>query len=329
MKAGTSRNRTPRLIPTARRWPTTLAAALCALWLVSDAQAGKGQKPKRRRSLATFGADYAKAPSYQYGSLDAPSCLAELHRRKVSYQPVAEARGVLAPVRIPDGVGGVLFRTALPRSKGRQSPWEVFDCRLVLALHDFSKILVAHRIDEVIMFSAWRPPGKKWPEGKLARRHPGALAIDMYRFRQRVDLPAPPAVAAKETETPPADEAKDEPKDEPKDEGAKEAPATKATEPPASKATKAKTEPAPPPPHRYEWLDVKDDFQGKIGQPTCQGTPAGPKPASPKTVAIRALMCEAAAARIFTSMLSPNYDKPHFNHFHFEVTPGVKWRLVR
>ena len=63
------------------RWPTTRAAALCALWLVSDAQAGKGQKPKRRKSLATFGADYAKAPSHQYGRLDAPSCLAELDRR--------------------------------------------------------------------------------------------------------------------------------------------------------------------------------------------------------------------------------------------------------
>ncbi len=189
MKVETSRPSMTRRHWAARRWPTALAAALCGLWLVSDAQAGKGRRPKRRKSLATFTADYATAPAYHYANLDGPSCLAELDKRKVSYERVAEARGVLVPVRIPDGVGGVLYRTALPRAKGRQSPWEVFDCRLVLALDDFSKILLAHRIDEVIMFSAWRPPGKNWPKDKPARRHPGALAIDMYRFRQQVAGP--------------------------------------------------------------------------------------------------------------------------------------------
>jgi hypothetical protein len=43
---------------------------------------------------------------------------------------------------------------------------------------------------------------------------------------------------------------------------------------------------------------------------------------------IRAIFCEARDARIFTSMLSPNYDRAHHNHFHFEIRPGVKWRLV-
>jgi hypothetical protein len=43
---------------------------------------------------------------------------------------------------------------------------------------------------------------------------------------------------------------------------------------------------------------------------------------------IRAIFCEARDARIFTSMLSPNYDTAHHNHFHFEIRPGVKWRLV-
>ncbi|MFO0549451.1 MAG: extensin family protein [Polyangiaceae bacterium] len=43
---------------------------------------------------------------------------------------------------------------------------------------------------------------------------------------------------------------------------------------------------------------------------------------------IRDIFCEADAERLFTSMLSPNYDGAHANHFHLEVTPAVKWRLV-
>ena len=38
---------------------------------------------------------------------------------------------------------------------------------------------------------------------------------------------------------------------------------------------------------------------------------------------------EVARARIFTSILTPNYDKPHSNHFHFDLAVDVKWRIVR
>ena len=37
---------------------------------------------------------------------------------------------------------------------------------------------------------------------------------------------------------------------------------------------------------------------------------------------IRAIFCEARDDRMFTSMLSPNYDKAHHNHFHVEIRPG-------
>ena len=303
--------------PTARRWRVALTAALCGLLLASDALAHKGRKPRPRKRLATFSANYASAPSYRYGNLDAPSCLAELRKRKVSYRRVAEARGVLAPVRIPDGVGSVIFRTALPRSKGRQSPWEIFDCRLVLALHDFSKILVAHDIDEVLIFSAWRPPSKKWPKGKLARRHPGALAIDMFKFRRRVRTAEP--------EDGKSEGAGDSPVEPRKGDSVADGVADGET----SKPTEAKARTGKPQLPRTEWLDVRDDFHGKIGQTTCTPGAAGPKPATPRALELRALVCETAAARLFTSMLTPNHDKPHFNHLHFEVTPKVKWRLLR
>ncbi len=44
--------------------------------------------------------------------------------------------------------------------------------------------------------------------------------------------------------------------------------------------------------------------------------------------ALRVIFCETKAARAFTSMLSPNYDADHKNHFHLEVRPKVKWSMA-
>jgi hypothetical protein len=241
--------------------------ALCALaaLLALAGAAGAGGKAKKK-SQAVPDPAWATAPSAVYGKMTATECRAELDRRAVAYETVPEAPGVLAPVRIPDGVGGVLYRTELSRARARISPWEVFDCRLVLALHDFGAILTKHGIDEAIIFSAWRPPPKSWPEGKLAQRHPGALAVDVFRLGKR-----------------------DDPKRAP--------------------------------------LEVEKQYEGKVGTSSC-GADAT-VPASVEGKELRAIVCEAAAARIFTSMLTPNYDERHFNHLHLEVTPDVKWRLIR
>jgi hypothetical protein len=72
-------------------------------------------------------------------------------------------------------------------------------------------------------------------------------------------------------------------------------------------------------------LVVERDWTPKRDTPPCSGT-VSPDTAAAKT--LRAIFCEADEKRLFTVMLSPNYDKAHENHFHLEVTPGVKWRLV-
>jgi hypothetical protein len=75
-------------------------------------------------------------------------------------------------------------------------------------------------------------------------------------------------------------------------------------------------------------LDVLDDFHGAIGDaPTC-GADAHPHPATPAAAELRAILCEAVDARLFNVVLTPNYNKEHRNHFHLEVTAGVKWFLV-
>jgi hypothetical protein len=89
---------------------------------------------------------------------------------------------------------------------------------------------------------------------------------------------------------------------------------------------------------------VERDFDGRRGAPVCgDGAPAARRaramsPATRGEAAargeaagreLRSIVCEAADQHIFTSMLTPNYDRAHENHLHLEVTPGVQWHLVR
>ncbi|HEX8790272.1 MAG TPA: extensin family protein [Polyangiaceae bacterium] len=203
------------------------------------------------------------APAVQYGEMDRATCEAELGRRGVPFAPVDEARGVLAPVRLTGPLHGVTFRTGLPASQRASSPWEIVDCRLALALDDFAVQLEAHDIVTVIHLSIYRPPSSRWPDDKLASRHPGGLAMDAATF-----------------------------------------------------VKKDGTE-----------LEVQRDFHGRIGAKTC-GAGAGPHPATPQANELRSIVCDAADARLFNVLLTPDYNWPHRNHFHLEVTAGAKWFVV-
>ncbi|MDB4953350.1 MAG: hypothetical protein JWO36_919 [Myxococcales bacterium] len=74
-------------------------------------------------------------------------------------------------------------------------------------------------------------------------------------------------------------------------------------------------------------LDVTKDFNGAIDAKTC-GEGATPNPVTPEATELRAILCEAVDRRLFNVVLTPNYNKPHKNHFHLEITAGVKWFLV-
>jgi hypothetical protein len=222
------------------------------------------------RAHVRFDGDWASHPSAKYAALDPASCKAELTQRGIGFTEVAHAPGVLAPVRLKGDVGGVVYRTELPDHVRKTSPFEVFDCRLVLALSDFSRILRAHDIDEVRIFSAWRPPAKSWPDDRLGKRHPGALAIDARRFGKHEDG------------------------------------ATETT-----------------------WLVVEDDFHGSLGAPPCGPDAAPPTVDTKEARELRSIVCAAADEHVFTSILTPDYNRAHFNHFHLEVTPDVSWSLVR
>jgi hypothetical protein len=118
----------------------------------------------------------------RYASLDRAACEGELARRGAKFTRVDEARGVLAPLRLAGPLHGVTFHTELPEKQRASTPYEIIDCRLALALDEFAQLLAAHDVVEVIHFSVYRPPSHKWPAGKIATRHPGALAIDAGKF---------------------------------------------------------------------------------------------------------------------------------------------------
>jgi hypothetical protein len=203
------------------------------------------------------------SPAVRYARLDRAGCETELGRRAIPFTRVDEARGVLAPIRLSGPLHGVTFRTGLPAAQRTTTPWEIIDCRLALALDDFAAQLADHDVVEVVHFSMYRPPPAKWPDQKLASRHPGGLAIDAASF------------VKKDGTT----------------------------------------------------LQVERDFHGRIGALTC-GRGAGPLPATPQSTELRAILCDAADARLFNVMLTPDYNWPHRNHFHLEVTAGVKWFVV-
>lgn len=205
-------------------------------------------------------------PAIRYASLGRNDCLAELERRDVAFREVTtETPGVLAPIRLEGPLNGVVYRTELSPKRRATAPWEIFDCRLALALHDFSEILRAHEIAEVLIFSAWRPPGRGWPEGRIAKRHPGALALDVRRLRKRDGT----------------------------------------------------------------LIDVKRDFHGRIGHETCGKSADSPRTRTEGSYLLRSIACQAAELRLFNTVLTPNYDKAHEDHFHLEVTAGASWFLVR
>jgi hypothetical protein len=136
-----------------------------------------------RRPRARHHPDWARHPATRYAAMDAPRCLAELAHRGVTFSPVPQAPGVRIPVRLRHPVGGVLYRSDSPQHVRDSGPYDVFDCRLALSLHDLSKVLRAHDIDEVRIYSAWRPAKLG---GHEPLRHAAGLAVDVARLGKRV-----------------------------------------------------------------------------------------------------------------------------------------------
>lgn len=165
-------------------WSTNRAGAGVALAIVLVSGAA-GAGPTAKRGHVKFDGGWANYPSAKYAAMSADACTHELDVRGVAFTRAPGSAGVLAPIRLPKGAGGVVFQSDAPDHALATNPFDVFDCRLALALHDYAKILRAHDVEEVRIFSAWRPTRGLSPGP--ATRHPGGLAVDVARFGKKIE----------------------------------------------------------------------------------------------------------------------------------------------
>lgn len=169
-----------------------------------DASAGVGESTEDPPS-----APVPAPPATRYAALGPADCAQELDARAIAHEPLTPRLGITSPVRLRGPLSGVSFRTLWPEPARARTSFEIYDCRLVLALDDFAKLLRARGIIDVMIFSAYRPPPAGWSEA-VGMRHEGGLAIDigyfrkadgtalnveqdfMPRHRERVCVPGPP-----------------------------------------------------------------------------------------------------------------------------------------
>lgn len=124
--------------------------------------------------------------AYQYANLSNEEAFAELARRNIPYE-AAEPRwgGVRAPIRLTGPLHGVQIHGVLPPEQRRQSPYEILDARLALALDDFCALLASHDIVEIVHLTMYRPAGELSEQLAPLTRHPGGMAIDVGGLRKR------------------------------------------------------------------------------------------------------------------------------------------------
>jgi hypothetical protein len=63
---------------------------------------------------------------------------------------------------------------------------------------------------------------------------------------------------------------------------------------------------------------VEDDFVIQRDRGTCEGAP----PETRSGRVLRDIACRLARSRLLSTVITPNYDRGHRDHFHWDVRPG-------
>jgi hypothetical protein len=113
------------------------------------------------------------------GSLSTDACIAELRRRQVPFEEVdpSLARSVRQPMRITGPIGGVELRPTGLASSAKPHPYDIADCRLVVALSELAGIAREQNIVAIEFFGMYRPTRSRGPSS--VGRHEEGLAIDI------------------------------------------------------------------------------------------------------------------------------------------------------
>jgi len=147
-----------------------------------------GGKP--REALA--GNRYALEPphveqkrAFQYAAMSNETCLKELDKRKFPYKLEPPTRQVDVPLRFDGPIHGVTYKLSERAEKNpdKTSPAAIADCRLALAVDDFSRVLAKYDVVEVEYLSMYRTRGLGFIKPGL--RHPSGRAIDVATMKKK------------------------------------------------------------------------------------------------------------------------------------------------
>ncbi len=128
-----------------------------------------------------------RSPAYRHANLSDAAVITELDRRRIPYErAVAPLPGVRVAIRLTGSLHGVHIHSVLPEEERKDTPFELLDARLALALDDFARVLERHDIVELVHFTMYRPPTTTPVDaGKPQTRHPGGMAIDVGALKKR------------------------------------------------------------------------------------------------------------------------------------------------
>ncbi len=76
--------------------------------------------------------------------------------------------------------------------------------------------------------------------------------------------------------------------------------------------------------NKGETIDVLEHFDRRRRKSPCDYTAS-----TDKGRILQSFACALHRNRIFNVMLTPNANKAHHNHFHFDITPDAKWYILR
>jgi hypothetical protein len=125
-------------------------------------------------------------PAYQYANMSDDEALTEVIARGIRFRRATPPMpGVRLPIRLTGPLRGVTIRSALPESERADTPFDIMDARLALALDDFCRVLQLHDVVEVVHFTIYRP-AQTVPSDPNApqTRHPGGMAIDVGALKK-------------------------------------------------------------------------------------------------------------------------------------------------
>lgn len=122
------------------------------------------------------------APSLRYAKLGRSACEAELGKRKIPFTRAEPIASVRAPVRLSGPLHGVTIHSESSAKRRAKASFEIFDCRLVLALDDFAELVAKHDVSEILHMSAFRSWRDRGCTSKGNKQHCGALAVDVGAF---------------------------------------------------------------------------------------------------------------------------------------------------